>query len=332
MTQSGDSPAAPTEDRLCSHANYSDLFLRILDTGLLVNADTLVIEDANDAAERLLNLPLDKIIGTSVLSWVIEGETQDFEKNLRVAKRRYYPRKCESVWKLPEEKIINVHIEACMLQLNDGREILQVLARDITSEKEAEKKIAGYIAELEVLNAKLEELSTTDFLTGLSNHRHFKTKLSAEHDRCQRYGSHYALILFDADNFKHYNDRNGHPAGDVLLKEFGAILKNACRDTDVPARYGGEEFVVLCPSTDWQGALVLAERIRKTIETKPFPFGEHQPLGKVSVSVGVSSFPVDGQDWQHVLEAADKALYESKHAGRNRVTASAQLLCKEKSG
>ncbi|MBI3534500.1 MAG: GGDEF domain-containing protein [Deltaproteobacteria bacterium] len=133
------------------------------------------------------------------------------------------------------------------------------------------------------------------------------------------------LIFCDVDNFKHYNDRNGHPAGDEVLKGVAEVLRTNPRNTDFAARYGGEEFVVLCPQTPLESALVLAERIRENIANKPFPFMEFQPLKKISISIGVATYPFDGKTSDEVLKSADEALYNSKTNGRNQVTSSYQL-------
>ncbi len=179
--------------------------------------------------------------------------------------------------------------------------------------------ITGLLSELEVANDKLSMMTKVDEMTGLFNFRHFKRQLEAEHSRSLRYGGNYSIIFFDIDNFKHYNDRNGHPAGDALLRRLAGLLQSMCRATDLPARYGGEEFAILCPEVDWQGATTLADRIRLAIETHDFDFASFQPLGKVSVSVGVSSFPEDGQTFDDVLKASDEAMYYAKKNGKNRV-------------
>jgi diguanylate cyclase (GGDEF)-like protein len=154
----------------------------------------------------------------------------------------------------------------------------------------------------------------------LANYRHFREEAQKEHLRCTRYKAPYALVFIDADHFKNYNDQNGHPAGDRLLKELSRILKEEVRETDLPARYGGEEFVILCPGVDAPGAAVLAERVRVRVEKNQFEHGEKQPLGKVTVSIGVAGFPEHGATMDEVLQAADQALYRSKSAGRNRCT------------
>jgi diguanylate cyclase (GGDEF)-like protein len=166
---------------------------------------------------------------------------------------------------------------------------------------------------------RLEREATTDGLTGLSNVRNFKEKLRQELARAVRYGRTLSVFLFDVDNFKHYNDRNGHPAGDDCLRRTGDLLRKSTRASDLPARYGGEEFVVLLPETDGTGALAFAEKIRAAIAAHEYPHREAQPLGCVSISGGVATYPRDGSDIDTLIAAADKALYRAKQSGRNRV-------------
>jgi diguanylate cyclase (GGDEF)-like protein len=127
------------------------------------------------------------------------------------------------------------------------------------------------------------------------------------------------------DHFKNYNDTNGHPAGDQLLREFAGILKTQSRETDLVARYGGEEFVVLATETPTPKVTTFAERIREMVAKHPFAHAQKQPLGHVSVSIGVASYPDDGQTPEAVLQAADQAVYASKKGGRDRVTLSSSL-------
>ena len=123
-------------------------------------------------------------------------------------------------------------------------------------------------------------------------------------------------MILDIDHFKHYNDTNGHLEGDDVLKRIGAILKSAVRDdTDVVVRYGGEEFVILFPGATKAVASRQAETIRRAVETHPFKHAARQPLGAVTISGGVASFPEDARNSVALLRAADQALYEAKAAG-----------------
>ncbi len=180
-------------------------------------------------------------------------------------------------------------------------------------------------AGLAVSNALLYEktlgLSKIDGLTGLKNHREFKEAFAAECLRAKRYQRGLGIVMLDVDHFKNYNDAHGHPQGDILLKKLAELIRENLKDTDVVARYGGEEFAVLMLETTKQEAVSVAERLRHMVEWCKFPKEENQPQGKITVSVGVSGYPEDGEDVETLLSSADVALYRAKKAGRNRVIA-----------
>ncbi|MBI3581454.1 MAG: diguanylate cyclase [Nitrospinae bacterium] len=174
-----------------------------------------------------------------------------------------------------------------------------------------------------IMLERAEELAMTDELTKVYNHRYFTRMLSSELKRAGRYGEHLGLIMIDVDHFKHFNDTNGHLEGNDVLVMVAGLLKQCSRETDVVARYGGEEFAVIMPKTNRQQTARLAERLRTAVENHPFPGGEKQPGGKLTISLGAAVFP---DDWNKpdeplsFLGLADSALYKSKHLGRNRVT------------
>ena len=172
------------------------------------------------------------------------------------------------------------------------------------------------------LYEKVEYLAIVDGLTNLYNHRYFLESLKEEITRLSRYEKDAVLsvIMLDVDHFKHYNDTNGHMAGDSVLIEIGQILKNLIRKVDMAGRYGGEEFIIMMPATQKEGAVILAERIRAAIEEHPFEFGSGQPGGKLTVSLGVATYPAVGTTEEALVNSADKALYMSKNSGRNRVS------------
>jgi diguanylate cyclase (GGDEF)-like protein len=127
------------------------------------------------------------------------------------------------------------------------------------------------------------------------------------------------VFLFDIDNFKNYNDTNGHLAGDKLLQELAGLVNQSVSKDDIFGRFGGEEFLVVLPQANATQALAAAERIRSLLANHPFPFAEKQPLGCISVSGGVAEYPFHGLDAAGLLHASDEALYKAKRSGRNRV-------------
>jgi diguanylate cyclase (GGDEF)-like protein len=169
---------------------------------------------------------------------------------------------------------------------------------------------------LQDMNEQLEKLSVTDGLTGLFNHRHFWNLLNTELTRVNLHQGHLALVLLDLDDFKKVNDKFGHSVGDVLLQTVGSVLSDTVRDTDIVARYGGEEFGVLLPDTDESGVQQVAEKIRASIEAIRFSIPDTDIVLKVTVSIGVSVFRGNRREF---FNAADRALYKSKAAGKNCV-------------
>jgi diguanylate cyclase (GGDEF)-like protein len=166
-----------------------------------------------------------------------------------------------------------------------------------------------------------KELSRTDGLTQLYNHKFFHQLLQTEISRAQRYGGELSLLMVDVDHFKNYNDGNGHPMGDAALQKVAWILSQGCRDVDSVARYGGEEFAVIAPQTPRAGAVELAERLRANTEAADFQKAEVMPSGKFTISIGVASYPEDASSKSQLIERADQALYVAKTGGRNRVAA-----------
>ncbi len=166
---------------------------------------------------------------------------------------------------------------------------------------------------------RMEQLVNSDGLTQLCTKRFFLTRLAEELIRTEQNHQELSLFIFDIDHFKHYNDSNGHLAGDECLRLTGRLLRETVREDDIPARYGGEEFVVLLPNTPKKGAFVIAERIRNAIQSYRYPKEANQPGGDLTISGGVASFPYDGRTTVELISAADAALYEAKRAGRNRV-------------
>jgi diguanylate cyclase (GGDEF)-like protein len=185
----------------------------------------------------------------------------------------------------------------------------------------AQASVALERSELFELSRELKKISITDALTGLLNRRYFQERATEEIDRSKRYGQPLALVMIDVDDFKFYNDRHGHPAGDDVLKTVGAVIKSTVRTVDVVARYGGEEFAILSPNTSKNKSFQTADRVRKAVLDHVFPREREQPGGDLTISLGLATYPDDAGSLDELISHADKALYLSKKAGKNRVTA-----------
>ncbi len=165
----------------------------------------------------------------------------------------------------------------------------------------------------------IKNTADLDGLTGVYNKRYLTEALAERVFEAQRMLQPASLFLFDVDNFKHYNDTNGHVAGDHLLRKLARLVAESVRKDDIFGRFGGEEFLLVLPGTPLAHALAVAEKIRATIAGHPFDFAAKQPLGCLSISGGVAECPRDGLDSTRLLAAADEALYKAKDQGRNRV-------------
>jgi diguanylate cyclase (GGDEF)-like protein len=178
-------------------------------------------------------------------------------------------------------------------------------------------------ASISLENANLFRQATTDRMTGLFSHHFFEKNLEEEIERARRYKSTFSLVMFDIDHFKKFNDTYGHLQGDRIIREIARIMRRAIRQIDFPARYGGEEFAVILPNVDAKGALVVAERLRKRVQTFGFPSASGGGPLSVTISVGVTEFdPESAYAPSEIIREADRALYRSKDNGRNRVTVS----------
>ena len=168
-------------------------------------------------------------------------------------------------------------------------------------------------------NEELELLSTTDSLTGLSNHRSLMKRLDDEVARFKKDKHGFSVLVGDVDHFKQYNDAFGHPAGDEVLQRIAEIMRGSTRKGDCCARYGGEEFVIVLPNTAIADALDTAEHIRARVAAKKFN-GR-----KITLSIGVASFPEDADDAESIIAVADEALYQAKREGRDRTVRARRL-------
>lgn len=194
----------------------------------------------------------------------------------------------------------------------ERREMLEVIANQVAVSLQNAR-----------LYARMEQLATTDELTGLPNRRTFDDKLEeavARHSRSER---KFGLIMLDIDHFKAVNDTYGHAVGDAVLEDVAEVLEESVREIDVPARYGGEEFAVILEETDGEGIRQVAERIRRGVRSLEFQAGRES--FQCTASLGFAVWPDDATDEHAIVEVADEALYASKENGRDRVTARSDL-------
>ena len=211
--------------------------------------------------------------------------------------------------------------------VEDGQELVGLLCMaSARSRRGDEKRLLRMVAELTGLATgyvnrltRTQDDAERDGLTGVYNKRYFESHLAHEIHEAEEVNQTVGLLMLDIDHFKNYNDRNGHLAGDIVLKELGVILGSSVRREDVVARSGGEEFVLLYPRAGKETALRIAENLRRAVEAHDFRHGEGQPLGRVTISGGVACFPEDARSALDLQRAADRALYKAKAAGRNRI-------------
>jgi diguanylate cyclase (GGDEF)-like protein len=170
------------------------------------------------------------------------------------------------------------------------------------------------------LHAETVQLTMTDPLTGVANRRHLFMRMEAELARAQRYSTPLSILMIDVDHFKRLNDSAGHRTGDDVLRKVCDVLKTRVRKVDTLARYGGEEFMVLLPQTAKEGALEVGEKLRRAVLETPALAAPTQPMGHITISIGVASFPLDAAEQELLVDCVDAALYASKRGGRNKVS------------
>jgi diguanylate cyclase (GGDEF)-like protein len=281
--------------------------------------DVRTAADGKEAIRKVRSEPPDLVLLDMVLP------DMDGLEVLRIVKAR------------ADEHFIPVIILSVKADLDSKVAGLRIGADDFLAKPFAEAELLARCAamlrikklqdELRAVQRKLEEQSITDGLTGLKNRRFFDERLLEEFGRAQRYADPVSLIMLDLDHFKRVNDRYGHQAGDLVLRESADLLRGSLRDPDIPARYGGEEFAVILPKTHVQGALAVAERIWRAIGGTTFRHalgegpGASPPVDlRVTVSIGVAFFPSkDITSAELLVKFADEALYQAKRTGRNSI-------------
>lgn len=272
----------------------------------------------NEAVKKI-KLPLDDNFG--VLAIVCqEGMPLNITENS----------KQDKIKEDPVLKTLNIKEEFVLVPLRAKDKVIGLIladniftAKPITQNDVRMLTMFANQAGLAIENSRLYEHSMiqahTDSLSGLWNHGYFQYEFSKELKTSQRENQPLSLLMLDIDNFKNYNDTLGHQAGDKILREISNLLKEYSRREDCACRYGGEEFAIILPRTDKKTAFMIAERLRKRIEEQKFKHEEILPSKKLTISIGIASFPEDASDKDELIAKADSALYEAKRGGRNRV-------------
>jgi len=200
----------------------------------------------------------------------------------------------------------------------DRNELL-VRVRSMLRIKALHDRLTQKINELESAKIRLRRLADTDSLTSLFNKRYLTKTLKLEIERSNRYESPLSILMIDVDHFKPINDEFGHVTGDAVLQQMATLFTRGVRAIDIAARYGGEEFAVVFPETDEMGAMLVGERLREDVMRHRFLDPEGEPIGQLTISIGVASHGGDVKTVDQLIKSADARLYEAKQNGRNVV-------------
>ncbi|MEA3305325.1 MAG: sensor domain-containing diguanylate cyclase [Candidatus Omnitrophota bacterium] len=288
----------------------------------LINAYDNFKRDANSKLHNLvkgMRVPLNKNHGILALT-ILEGmpfevmneeaEQRTADKYLQILGTKYFV----TVPLKAKDKVVGL-----------------ILADNIFTQKPIAKSDIGLLslfanhAGLAIENSRLYEktvyLSNTDWLTSLWNHGHFQAILSKELAKARENDTHLSLLMLDIDDFKNYNDRFGHVAGDAVIRGIAKLLIEASRRKDYVCRYGGEEFAIVLPQTTKEDAGNIARRLRDNVLQHQFQNQEAQPKKVFTLSCGLAVFPQDGHNKNTLIKNADTALYKAKHTGKNKIVA-----------
>lgn len=251
----------------------------------------------------------DEVLKAGEIFFVEDAEKAQFFKNPIALKEGIKSLICIPL--VLREKIVGI------LYLDD------FIPRCFDREKMKLLSILASFAAMAIDNAKLHNhtkiMAITDALTGLYNHRHFQQIFTQELERARRYKKPLSIIMLDVDDFKKFNDKFGHPKGDIVLASVGETISKTLRSIDSCFRYGGEEFTILLPETDLANTSMVADRLRENIERETLLALREAAGQGVTVSVGVASYPDDGATRDELLKTVDDLLYLAKEKGKNRV-------------
>lgn len=267
-----------------------------------------ISQDNPDSAKLLLDFL------THWLAFHILGTDQNMARQVEAIQSGVMPRNAYEI----EERERDKATEPLLIALNGLFE--QLLARNktlIQLNQSLEEKVAERTKELSEANRHLEELSLTDVLTGLPNRRHAMRRLASVWEESIQNDLPLVCMMIDADHFKEINDTYGHDAGDIVLSELAKTLQHSLRTDDIVCRLGGDEFFIICPNTDKDGGMHIAELTRKTVAELRVPTGGEAWHG--SISVGVASRTLLMKNYEDLIKAADKGVYVAKQNGKNCV-------------
>lgn len=279
------------------------IFDTVQDGIILAEAQSRKFRMVNDSICRMLGYSRDELLELGVEDIHPEKDIANVARQIE----RQIKREISLAPSLPVKRkdgtVFYADINATPMQVK-GESFLVGVFRDITERKRAEQA---------------EELATRDSLTNLYNHRTFYSLLKDEIARTQRFKRPVSLLILDIDHFKRVNDTHGHQAGDAIIKGLSDLQVKQARAVDRVCRYGGEEFMVILPETDATMAMQIAERLRAAVERQPFDIGGGKMV-RITVSIGVATYPQQANALEELVKAADVALYAAKEGGRNRVT------------
>ncbi len=293
-----------------SELRYRRLFETAQDGILILNAYTGAISDVNPFLIDMLGYSREEFVEKKL--WEV-GAFHDIEASqeaFEALQQNKYIRYEDLPLKAKDGHLVQVEFVSNVYMVGDEK-VIQCNIRDITDRKQAQEALI-------VSQARLLEQSLRDYLTGLYNRRYLEETLERELNRAIRKQLSIGIIMLDVDDFKRFNDTYGHAAGDLILQEVGSLLLKHVRGGDIASRYGGDEFIIVLPDASREVTRQRAELLCSDAQHFHVQFQGH-PLGKVTISLGVATFPDNGFTSTAILKAVDDALYRAKHAGRGQV-------------
>lgn len=314
-----------------SETRYRLLAENISDVIWILDVNEMRFRYVSPSVERLRGYTVDEVLQQSLAETLAPKSLQLFQEKFPEYVQEYLDgyfgfhineveQSCKDGSTIWTEAITSFHI-------NENNSHLEVygVSRDITERKlnerllmQANQELHDHVKKIEQLRAELQEQAIRDPLTGLYNRRYLTEALDSELSRAERETIPVSLIMMDIDRFKRINDTYGHQVGDQFLKAIANLLKKVCRTSDIACRFGGEEFVIILPGANEQVAIERANDLR--LKCNEIHLSHEKELLNITISIGISTYPLHSQKASELIILADQALYQSKNEGRNRVT------------